>query len=210
MSDTYYKFLRDDGRSPCAGYNWPLPSGKRPGKWVSVEGKLEECRNGIHACTAANLIEWIDVRLYVIEFAGEVYTAGQKVYGRKARLVSRVDAWNDRAARLFAADCAEHVAHLWVAPEGCDWKPEDTLSVVRRHAEGDATDAELAVAGAVAGAAAGAVAGDAAWAAAWAVVQASAEAAAGAARAVAWAAWASERQWQTARLHAVLGIEGSA
>jgi len=140
---TYYKFLGEDGRSTRQGFEWPLPTEDGPGEWVEVDGDLVECRNGLHACRPRDLVFWIGARLYVLEFDGEVIDATEKVYGRRARLASRVDAWNERSARLFAADCAEHVAHLWQKPAGCDWEPSHTLDVVRRYANGEATKEEL-------------------------------------------------------------------
>ena len=183
----YYKFLRENGRSPYADYQWPLPTESEPGDWVEVEGKLVLCENGIHACRAGDLINWLGHSLYELEYAEEPEGSDNKVFGRKARLIRRVGAWNERTARLYAADCAEHVAHLWQSSEGVTWKPADTIAVVRQCANGNATSEELAAAGD----------------AAWAVVDA-----AGAARAAARAAaGAAETEWQLARLLEVLRIE---
>ena len=97
----------------------------------------------------------------------------------------------DREARLFAVWCARQVQHLMTDPRSIV-----ALDVAERHANGDATDAELAAAEAAAWAAARAAAGDA-WAAARAVraaAGAAAWAAAGAAAgAAAWAAGAAAR-----------------
>jgi len=109
-----------------------------------------------------------------------------------------------RDLTLCVCDYAEHVAHLWHAPEGCSWQPSDTLDVVRRYARGEATDEELDIAAWVARVArvvrpAWVAAGvaKAAWVAA---------AATNAAARAAWAAMAAtadiaaEREWQLARL----------
>ena len=195
---TYYKFLQANGVSPYAGHPWPLPTGTGPGEWVEVAGDLVPCENGIHACRTGDLFDWFDCCLYEIEFEGEVHAASNKVYGRKARLLRRVSTWNERSQRLFAADCAEHVSHLWVAPEGCDWQPSQTLNVVRRYANGKASGRELDAAR------------DATWAArdaacaAWATCAACA---ACAATCDAWATWAAERSWQPTKLLEYLEIE---
>jgi hypothetical protein len=95
----------------------------------------------------------------------------------------------DREARLFAVWCARQVQHLMTDPRSIA-----ALDVAERHADGKATDSELAAAwdaawdaaedAAAVGAAARAAAEDAAWAAAWA-----------AARAAAWdAAWDAQRE----------------
>jgi hypothetical protein len=97
-----------------------------------------------------------------------------------------------REMRLYAVWCARQVRHLMT-----DARSVAALGVAERHARGDATDAELAAAGAAtraaAGAAvraaAGAAAGDAAWAAAW---DAAWDAAGDAAWAAAWAAQSAE------------------
>ena len=66
-----------------------------------------------------------------------------------------------RAERLFAVWCARQVQHLMADPRSIA-----ALDVAERHADGDATDAELDAAG------------DAAWAAAWAAAWDAARAAA--------------------------------
>ena len=93
-----------------------------------------------------------------------------------------IDRLSDRQRRQFALWCAERVRHLMTDP-----RSTNALDVTARHLRGEATDEELA--------AAGAAARDAAWAAAWAAATA---AAADAARAAAWdAAWDAE--WDTER-----------
>lgn len=71
--------------------------------------------------------------------------------------------------RHFAVDCAESVRHLMT-----DERSTAALDVARRHANGEATDQELAAARVAARAAARAAAGDAAWDAAWAAAWAAA------------------------------------
>ena len=86
----------------------------------------------------------------------------------------------DREARLYAVWCARQVQHLMTDPRSLA-----ALDVAERHANGEATDADLAAALAEALAAAGTAAGAAAWAAAGI-------AAGSAALAAAWAAARSE------------------
>ena len=111
-----------------------------------------------------------------------------KIGFRRGRLVRRIEAWNERTARLFACDCAED------ALQYADPKHHDTvaatIAVARRYADGQASKKELAAARA------------AAWAAAWAAADAARDAAWAAARAAAWdAAWAAARDaaWDAAR-----------
>jgi hypothetical protein len=94
----------------------------------------------------------------------------------------RVEPRHTHLWRIFAVRCARRVEHLMT-----DQRSKDALDVAERYANGQATDTELA--------AAGAAAGTAAWAAARAAAKAAAKAAAwDAARAAAWAA-----AWDAAR-----------
>jgi hypothetical protein len=109
--------------------------------------------------------------------------------------------WNNRAARMFACDCAERVVHLC----GDDPRPRRAIETARRYVSGEATGAELAAASAAAWATAWAGASAAAWATAWAGASATVwTAASAAARAAATfaasAASAAERAWQLSRL----------
>jgi hypothetical protein len=100
---------------------------------------------------------------------------------------------HNRIWRKYAVWCARQVEHLMT-----DQRSKNALDVADRHADGLATDDELAASWAAAweaaweaaGAAAGAAAGEAAWAAAGAA----ARVAAGAAARVAPAAWAAARE----------------
>jgi hypothetical protein len=102
----------------------------------------------------------------------------------------------DREARLYAVWCARQVQHLMTDPRSLA-----ALDVAERHANGEATNAELDAASAAAWAAASAVVElDAASAAAWAAAGGAASAvvewaaAWGAARDAAWAAaWGAAR-----------------
>ena len=95
-----------------------------------------------------------------------------------------------REWRLFAVWCARQVQHLMTDPRSLT-----ALDVAERHADGLATDEELAAAGAAAGDAARDAARAAAWDAAWA-----------AARDAAWdAAGAAARDAQTAKFLEIVG-----
>ena len=213
---TYYKVLNEDGSCFHGGEGvWPLPTEDGPGEWVEVEGDLIACRNGLHGCRPKDLFEWFGPSIFVMEYEGEVVVAGDKVLGRKARLVKRT-AWDESTARLFAADCAERALEgersAGREPDPRSW---EAVRVARAFARGRASDEDLDAAWDAAWAAAGAAAGDAAWdaeapAAAPAAAQGAAHAAAPAA---AWAAahaaaqaaaWAAERGWQLRRLNEYL------
>ena len=105
---------------------------------------------------------------------------------------------HDREIRLYAVWCARQVQHLMA-----DQRSVAALDVAERHANGKATDTELAAAGSAAGAAAWSAAGAAARSAAWdaavdaawdAAVDAAVDAARSAAVDAAWgAAWDAAR-----------------
>ena len=222
---TIFKVLGENGQAFHGGSGkWSLPTADGPGEWMPViEDELVPCKNGYHLCRKQDLLQWLGPTLYEAEYRGEMVVADDKIVVREARLLRKLDTWNERTARLFACDCAERVVRL-TNDERC----VGAIAVARRYANGEATSEELAAAwaaarnaavawaaarnaaGAVAWAAAWAAAetaaGAVAWAAAWAATGAAAGnaawAAAGAAAGnAAWAAaWDAEQEWQTARL----------
>jgi hypothetical protein len=127
---------------------------------------------------------------------------GDKIVVARARLLYRVEAWNDdKSLRLFATDCAERaLKREEKSGRKVDKRSWDAVRIARDFARGRATEQELA----------------AAWAAAWAAARDAARAAAGAAaraaardaaRAAAWdAARDAERAWQTKRLLRYLNL----
>jgi hypothetical protein len=214
------KFLRADMRSPTGTGTWQV------NRWRSVSGDLIPCRNGLHAVTADNLLPFLGDQLWRVEIGDEYLwhtdsSMGRKLVARRMRLVERIETWNDRTARLFAADCAERVLPLFEVEHPNDPRPRAAIETARRFATGNATKDELAAAGAAA------AAWDAARDAAWAAADAARAAARDAARAAAWtaawdvawaAAWdaagaaaraaagAAEREWQQQHLASLLGL----
>ncbi len=180
----FYKVLGETGEAVNGGSgSWHLPKGKRPGKWMPpIEGDLVPCRNGYHLCHKKDLVRWLGPTIWLAEAGGIVVRDDNKVVARLARLIKKFDTWNDRTARLFACDCAEHSLVIYEKCHPDDPRPREAVKVARRFAMGKATKEERA--------AAWAAAGDAALA----TVGAAAEAAVGA------AARAAEQKWQTKRL----------
>jgi hypothetical protein len=225
--DTLYKVLANDGTSPYAHFRWPLPNSK-PTKWVHSKGELLVCKNGIHLCRGKDLIDWlVGPAMFVAEAGGARIASDNKVVVRKARLICRVETWNEKNARLFACDCAERAMRRVTTKYGKqDRRSWKAIKVARQFARGELIVKALAAARDAAWAAARDAAGDAAWdavreaareaarAAAWAAAWDAAWAAArdaawAAAWAAAWdaaggaageAAWDAEREWQTQRL----------
>ena len=203
----YYKTLTKSGTGPYSGVTWNLPTDDRPGKWMpKIDGELVLCERGYHVCRREDLCSWLDANIYEAEVRGDILFSDDTIVCKEARLLRHIDTWNDRTARLFACDCAEHVLPLFEKKYPQDERPRRAIETARNYADGNASeeklaaarDAAWAVAGAAAWAAAGDAAGAVAGAAAWAAAGAVARAAAGAVARD--AAWAAERKWQTERL----------
>ena len=192
---TYYKVLAADGCSPAHGGTgkWFLPKGKRVGKWMPAI-KPVLCQQGYHFVTLDQLPRWVGPTLYEIEVRGEVLTAKDKSVAEQARLIKRVDTWNEKTLRLFAADCAEHVLGIYEKQYPNDERPRKAIQAARDFANGliDAAAANAASGSAYAAHAA-------AYAASYAVSYAASGASSGKA--------AVETQWQENRLKYYLEVE---
>jgi hypothetical protein len=220
MTEKYYKVLNFNG-TPCHGGSgaWSLPTGDEPGEWMPLIADIKLCERGYHLCKRGQLMQWLGPAIYEAEWAGAIIEQSDKCVVSQARLIRRLDAWTERAARLFACDCADEALKLVRSP---DPRSIEVVRVARRYAMGDASRDQLGAARDAAWDAtrdaAWDAAGDAAWAAAWAAARATARDAAWAAarataRDAAWAAtrdaaWAAARDaahaWQTARLFQIL------
>jgi len=234
MSKKLFKVLNEDGSCWNGGWgSWSLPTQNtdgtwEPGEWMPpIKGRLIACENGYHLCREGDLLEWLGPAIFTAEYRGDRQDDDDKIVVREARLLDRLDTWNDRTARLLACDCAERIVHLCDDP-----RSQQVIDIARRYANGTATEEELAAAraaawvaaraaGDAAGDAAGGAAEDAEWIAAravarvarvawvavdatwaaWDVARVAAWDTARAAWGAAWdTAWAAERKWQTKRL----------
>jgi hypothetical protein len=183
-----YKFLAP-GRLPCHGGAGAWPE---PGVWTPRIDRLVPCLFGYHLCFPEHLHDWLGPELWRAEWRGACIDAEDKIVVEQARLLERVEAWNERTARLYACDCAERVVRL----TGPDVRAVAAIAVARRFAIGEASDEEWAAARSAAEAAEGATAGatwtaDAVWASAMAAATVSATASATASAASAAASAAS-------------------
>ena len=174
----YLKATRSGRRATHAdGFVWP-----EHGEWFQVSpGPLVACRHGIHVCRPDQIMAWLSDELHVIETDDRFkqIEMSDKVVVRRARLVRQLP-WDERSARLFAAECAERVLPIFERERLGDGRPRLAISAARAFACGEIYAAARDAAGAAAGAAA--------WAAAWD------------------AAGAAERAWQGARLIEAMGI----
>jgi hypothetical protein len=217
-AETFYKVLGQDGRSFHGGNGvW------YKNRWRSVRGRLVPCVNGLHLCRAEHLVQWLGPTIWRAEYDGEMIEHGEKIVARRARVTERIDAWNERTARLFAADCAERVLHLYESVYPGDDRPRAAIQAARDFADGridasaldaaagraefrvGAASAALSVRHALARARSAAwdaagVAEAAAWTAAGADAWTAAWTAAGVAARAVGMEWGTEREWQARRL----------
>lgn len=162
------------------------------GAWTDPIPHPKPCERGYHWCRSPlDLIEqYQSYGPVMVEVESEDPGIDEDTKTVSSRLfVHRVAPWNDRVARLFAADCAERVLHLYESWSPNDRRPRRAVEATRQYAEG-VIDAAAAAAAATA---AGQAAGAATW---WTAARA--------------ATWAAERQWQEERLTAYLrgGLPG--
>jgi hypothetical protein len=99
-----YKFLRSDGTSVFTSFHWEV------GRWV--EARVEPCRSGIHACRPGDLPYWVGRALYEVELDGEITEEATKVIAPRARLVRRIDAWDDALCDAYTRMCADRAHEL--------------------------------------------------------------------------------------------------
>src|SRR5215218_1204368 len=148
----YYKVLEEDGSARLGVGKWPLPADGQPGEWLAVSGKLVPCENGLHLCRPSDLPQWLGPAIFEAEAdpEGEIIEARDKVVVRRARLVRRIEAWNETSARLFAADCAERVLPIFERRCPQDDRPRQAIEAARAFARGEIGDAAREAAGAAA------------------------------------------------------------
>ena len=168
-----------------------------PGQSRTLKGAIIPCQRGYHASPSL----W-QALTYApgpvacrVELSGEIIPHnGDKFAASTRKLIAAVNV--DKDLRLFAADCAEHVLHLFERDYPNDDRPRKAIQAARDFAEGRISDAAREAAGA------------AAWEAAWAAgaARGAAGGAADAADAAAWAEWgtarAREREWQRQQFEA--------
>lgn len=107
-----YKFLSAGAIGLFSRYEWPAPTADGPGEWVRVDGEIQHCRNGIHACTKERLVEWLDDELWEIELDGRALQADGEVIAPAGRLIRRIESWNDEGARAFVDHCVDSTVGL--------------------------------------------------------------------------------------------------
>ena len=149
----YYKVLKADGSCANGGNGfWFLPTKKKdgtwkPGKWMPrVKGKLEPCENGYHICRPKDLVHWLDEAIFEVEYKGKIIKDDDKCVVREARLLREIETWDEKTARLFAADCAERVLSIYGKEYPNEDAPRKAIRAARDFANGKITRKEMAAA----------------------------------------------------------------
>jgi hypothetical protein len=220
--EKFYKVLNEDGSCFHGGKGkWPLPNGEAPGAWMPrIDGTLVACYCGYHVLTQEQLVFWLGPAIFDVQVEDVEIRDKEKCVCRRARLLKQLTTWNERTARLFAADCAEHVLPIFTKKRPSDDRPKLAIIAARDYAEGRISLGQLTAARNAAGDAAKAAAEAAASTASLAADAAFWTTASLAVNIASWAAasWAAEaagreaeRKWQAQRLLYYLGIpiEGS-
>ncbi len=135
---TYYKVLAADGVSPqhCGSGKWFIPKGKRMGKWMPAIKDIRPCERGYHFVNIEQLPQWLGPTLYEIEVRGQIIHQADKSVAEQARLIRKVETWNNKTLRLYAADCAERVLGLYEKQYPKDDRPRKAIQAARDFANG--------------------------------------------------------------------------
>lgn len=144
----YWKVIGPGGVPNIADtdFRWPMPNGQ-PGEWTPAISDLRPCESGYHLCRKGDLVVWLGPEIYEAEARGALIEATDKIVCESARLIRKVESWNERTARLFAADCAERVLPLFEKFQPNDDMPRKAIEAARAFARGEITAAAWAAAG---------------------------------------------------------------
>jgi hypothetical protein len=112
-----YKFLARGAVGPFSGTRWPEPEGRAPGAWVEAEGTLALCVRGAHLCRPLDLAHWLHDELWETEADGDQVEGLDCLIVQRARLVRRIDGWQQGGAARFAEACTQHAAELALAAD---------------------------------------------------------------------------------------------
>jgi hypothetical protein len=88
------------------------------GEWMPPIDTIEPCVRGYHLCRESDLVSWLGPEIWEAEWRGDMIEQSDKIVVSEARLIRRLDTWNERTARLFADGGAtdEERAAAWAAP----------------------------------------------------------------------------------------------
>jgi hypothetical protein len=91
---------------------------------------LVPCHSGYHVARIEQLPSWLGPAIFEVEVRGEQINTDGKLVVAEARLLRRLP-WSKESAVAFAADCAEHVLHLFEARFPNDDRPRKAIEAAR-------------------------------------------------------------------------------
>src|SRR3989337_2754193 len=99
----YYKILGKNGFACNGGTGqWSLPHDGQPGEWMPEIKNIEPCRRGYHLCQPEDLIHWLNEEIYEAEGREKAIRQDDKTVFSEARVLRKIDTWNEKTQRLFA------------------------------------------------------------------------------------------------------------
>jgi len=143
----YYKVL-DTSACSCwvDDFQWHVPKNGKPGKWMPKVKQIISCIRGYHLCKRKDLIEWLGDNIWLAEGRGESIRGKDTTVFQQARLLKKIERWNKKTMRLLAADCAEHVLHIFENKRPNDDRTRKVIQAARDFAEGKISEDDLAAA----------------------------------------------------------------
>lgn len=84
-----YKAL-NHGKSPYRHWDWPLPNGKRPGKWATIKEAPRLCAVGFHGYLRLEDAQKAGSEVFEMELVGRIVKDDEKAASDKARLLRRL------------------------------------------------------------------------------------------------------------------------
>jgi hypothetical protein len=132
-----YKFLSSGAVGLFSRHAWPTPTADSPGEWVHVDGEIQPCLNGVHACPQERLVEWLDDELWQIELDGPVVEADGDLIARAGRLIRRLEGWDDECAQAFVRQCVDNTVALAAASMARAGREFEAEALTASHSQPD-------------------------------------------------------------------------
>ena len=108
--------------------------------------RIPKAETGYQLCRKKDLVKWLNDEIWIAKGKGKKIVCDDKVIFQQAKLVKKLDNWNEKIARLFACDCAEHVLKSYEK-----YLPDrniirNFIDIARKYAYGEVTENELLIA----------------------------------------------------------------
>jgi hypothetical protein len=117
-----YKFLARGALGPISNVRWPRPVAPSPGGWLDGGTPLVQCERGVHLARKEELAHWLHDELWLVEYDGAAEPGSDCLIVERARLLRRIEAWDEPMAMRFAVAARDHLVELAAraAPEAYD------------------------------------------------------------------------------------------